>query len=90
MLLPNVGELLPNGVTFRVLSVADIPLYNADLDTPDAPQRPDPVQRLRYQLAEADAIVIVSPEYNYSISGGLKMRLTGYQGEKIPHCSKSQ
>ncbi len=69
MLLQNVGELLPNGVTLRVLSVAGIPLYNADLDTPDAPQRPDPVQRFRDQLAEADTIVIVCPEYNYSNPG---------------------
>ena len=72
MLLRSVAELLPEGVTFEILSIANIPLYNADLDLPTATERPAPVARLREAIAAADGLVIASPEYNYSIPGGLK------------------
>jgi chromate reductase len=64
--------LLPTGVTLEIAPIADIPLYNADLDVPAVNERPAPVQQFRETLAKADALVIVSPEYNYSIPGGLK------------------
>jgi len=89
MLLQNVAELLPAGVTLRILSIADIPLYNADQDIPDASARPEPVQRFRDQLAEAKAIVVVSPEYNYSIPGGLKNAIDwASRGEDSPLLQK--
>jgi len=56
----------------EVISFADIPLYNADFDYPQAKERPEPVQRFRDILAKCDALVIASPEYNYGIPGGLK------------------
>lgn len=71
-LLQNVKDLLPENVRINILSIADIPLYNADLDLPAASARPAPVQSFRDQLAEADGLIIVSPEYNFSIPGGLK------------------
>lgn len=71
-LLRVVGEVLPEGVTFTVLSLRDIPFYDGDLDLPIATERPEPVERLRRAIAEADGLVIASPEYNYSIPGGLK------------------
>src|SRR4051794_19613401 len=72
MLLNAVTQLLPENVTIEIASIADIPNYNADLDVPAALQRPVPAQHFRDVLAKADGIVIVSPEYNYSIPGGLK------------------
>ena len=72
MLLHNAMNLLPEGVTMEIASIADIPLYNADADLPIATERPGPVNKFREILAKADGIVIVSPEYNYSIPGGLK------------------
>lgn len=72
MLLHNVRDLLPEGVTMDIASIAEIPLYNADLDLPAVKERPAPVTTFRNSLAKADGIVIVSPEYNYSIPGGLK------------------
>ena len=72
MLLHNAMELLPEGVTMEIASIADIPLYNADLDLPAVNERPQPVTLFRDTLAKADGIVLVSPEYNYSIPGGLK------------------
>ena len=71
-LLHATAELLPEDVTMEILSIAGIPLYNADLDLPAASVRPAVVQNFRDALAKANGLVIVSPEYNYSIPGGLK------------------
>jgi chromate reductase, NAD(P)H dehydrogenase (quinone) len=72
MLLRAIGELLPESCTMDIIEYADVPLYNADLDLPAAKERPASVTRLRNELAKADGLIIVSPEYNYSIPGGLK------------------
>lgn len=72
MLLNATMQLLPEDVTMEITSIADIPNYNADLDVPTSLQRPAPAQHFRDVLANAQGIVIVSPEYNYSIPGGLK------------------
>ncbi|QEH40799.1 NADPH-dependent FMN reductase [Chitinophaga sp. XS-30] len=68
-LLKAAMELLPEGVTAEIVRFDDVPMYNADLDTGD---RPPAVRRFRETLAKADAFLIASPEYNYSIPGGLK------------------
>lgn len=65
-------SLLLGGVTLEIASIADIPLYNADNDIPAVVARPAAVQQFRELLAKADGLVIVSPEYNYSIPGLLK------------------
>ena len=65
-------SLLPADVTIEIASIHDLPLYNADLDLPAVTERPVAVSRFREILARADAFVIVSPEYNYSIPGVLK------------------
>ena len=84
-LLNNVQRLLPAGVLFDVLNIADIPLYNADLDLPAATERPEVVQHFRDKIAKAKGLVIVSPEYNYSIPGGLKNAIDwASRGEDSP------
>ena len=72
MLLHTAMELLPENTTMEIASIADLPLYNGDLDIPASSERPEPVKKFRDILAKADGLVIVSPEYNYSIPGGLK------------------
>jgi chromate reductase len=52
----------------------DVPLYNQDLE-PAPGHAPAPVLELRRAIAAADGLVIVSPEYNYGISGVLKNAL---------------
>jgi chromate reductase len=69
MLLQIVIGMLPDDVTVTTAEIGDIPLYNADLDTADPPA---PVRRFREQIAAADGLLIASPEYNYSVPGGLK------------------
>lgn len=53
-------------------SLGDVPLYNQDLDVGAGP---DGVARLRDAIGEADGIVIVTPEFNYSIPGVVKNAL---------------
>jgi len=84
-LLHAVTQLLPEAVTMEIVSVADIPLYNADLDIPAAKARPPASQQFRNVLSKADGLVIVSPEYNYSIPGGLKNAIDwASRGEDSP------
>jgi chromate reductase, NAD(P)H dehydrogenase (quinone) len=47
----------------------EFPLYNADIQ---AAGFPAPVQTLAEAVRAADGVIFVSPEYNYSIPGGLK------------------
>ncbi len=57
-------EFAPQDTVFVWFDVAQIQLYNQDLDT-DTP--PDAVAALRIAVTQADAIVIATPEYNHSI-----------------------
>jgi chromate reductase len=85
MLLKAAAQLLPADVSMDILSIADIPLYNADLDWPAAKQRPEVVEHFRKMLADADGLLISSPEYNYSIPGGLKNAIDwASRGEDSP------
>ncbi len=80
---------MPPGILFDILSIADLPLYNADLDIPSSNERPPPVQQFRDKLTKAKALVIVSPEYNYSIPGGLKNAIDwASRGEDSPLIKK--
>lgn len=62
-------SLAPDGVSIETAEIGDLPLYNDDVRLQGWPE---PVKRLRDQIAEADAILFVTPEYNYSIPGVLK------------------
>jgi chromate reductase len=62
-------ELKPAGMTVTVADISQIPLYNEDVR---AQGFPPPVETLRRQIAEADALLFACPEYNYSMSGVLK------------------
>jgi chromate reductase len=68
-LLRAARELLPDGMTIESFDLSDIPLYNGDVE---ALGFPEPVQRFRERIAAADALLIATPEYNYSIPGVLK------------------
>lgn len=62
--------LAPAGVTIDILpSVGLLPIYDADLQ---AEGFPEAVTTLGATVKAADGLVIVTPEYNYSIPGGLK------------------
>ena len=69
-LLRAAFDDLPDGVTAEVVSIADIPLYNADDVTDGA--KPAPVTALRSAVDRADGIVFATPEYNWSVTGAMK------------------
>ncbi len=62
-------ELAPAGMTIEIFDLSEIPIYNDDVR---AVGYPPPVQRFRERIAAADALLFVTPEYNYSMSGVLK------------------
>ena len=72
-LLAAAENYLPEGVTLEQFDIADIPLF--DQDVLDTGTYPEPVQRFRERLAAADAVLIATPEYNYSVPGVLKNAL---------------
>jgi chromate reductase len=89
LVLFAVQELLPENVTMAIVSIANQPLYNADMDLPLSEQRPAIIQQFRDVLATADGFVFVSPEYNYSIPGGLKNAIDwASRGEDSPLLNK--
>jgi chromate reductase len=66
--------LAPEGLSLtEAPPFAAFPLYNADLQTSTG--FPGPVTVLADAIRAADGVIIVSPEYNYSIPGGLKNAL---------------
>jgi chromate reductase, NAD(P)H dehydrogenase (quinone) len=68
-LLNAAGSLLPEGATLEIAEIGDLPLFNSDvLDA----GLPDSVNTLGQVIAGADAVLIVTPEYNYSVPGVLK------------------
>ena len=64
-------ELAPPGVTIQALEIGDLPLYNQDLEV----DPPSVVRRFRATVKTADAVLLATPEYNYSIPGVLKNAL---------------
>jgi chromate reductase, NAD(P)H dehydrogenase (quinone) len=63
--------LAPEGMTLKPApSFADFPLYNADVQ--NVTGFPAPVKALADAIRAADGVIFCSPEYNFSIPGGLK------------------
>ena len=62
-------ELAPAGMKVDAADISAFPLYNEDVR---AQGFPPAVQTFRDQIAAADALLFVTPEYNYSMSGVLK------------------
>ena len=61
-------ELVPEGAQIETFDIAGLPGFNQDQEQ-DPPEK---VRELKQKIREADAILFVTPEYNYSIPGVLK------------------
>ena len=71
-LLRAAGALVPEGVELvQFDQLRDLPHYDQDAEA-EAPQS---VHDLRSAIADADAVLIVTPEYNSSLPGALKNAL---------------
>ncbi|MEV8372307.1 NADPH-dependent FMN reductase [Kribbella sp. NPDC056861] len=70
-LLRAAQKYAPSGLEISIYEgLEGLPLYNGDLDTEET--LPAQVRELREQINAADGLLIATPEYNYSIPGGLK------------------
>ena len=61
-------ETIPDDASLEVFDLEGIPPFNQDLEL----QPPDKVKEFKAKIRAADAILIATPEYNYSIPGVLK------------------
>jgi len=62
-------ELAPAGTTLEIASIHGIPLYDADVEARGIPAA---VAELKEKVVAADALLLVTPEYNNSIPGVFK------------------
>jgi chromate reductase len=61
-------QLVPNGVSLEIFDLEGIPPFNQD----DEAHPPERVVLFKQRIRAADAILLVTPEYNYSVPGVLK------------------
>jgi len=74
-LLRAAAAVAPPGVDVSLYEgLKDVPPYDADADGGVGGQ-PGAVERLREALADADGVLVATPEYNHSIPGVLKNAL---------------
>jgi chromate reductase len=62
-------QLAPDGVTIEMADISAIPIFNDDVRAAGMPRA---VSDLAARIGAADAVLIATPEYNYSIPGVLK------------------
>ena len=61
-------RLAPPELSMTEIPIRDLPLYSQDYDT----DYPPVARKLKEAIADVDAVLFVTPEYNRSIPGGLK------------------
>lgn len=71
-LLREAAGLLPPKMSLEIFDLAEIPLFNQDLY---ADGEPEAVLEFKQRIANADLLLIATPEYNHSIPGVLKNAL---------------
>lgn len=69
-LLRAAADLAPEGTRIEIGSIAEVPLYNGDIETAEG--LPAAVLTLQAQLQAADGLLLVTPEYNNGIPGVFK------------------
>ena len=63
------GQLMPTGMALDIVDWREVPVFDGDVL---AQGLPPAVAALRERVRRADAVLIATPEYNFSIPGGLK------------------
>jgi chromate reductase, NAD(P)H dehydrogenase (quinone) len=71
-LLETAADVAPDGVEIEILDLHDIPMYNSDVEKRGDPE---PVAELKQRIADADGVLIATPEYQHGIPGVLKNAL---------------
>jgi chromate reductase len=83
-LIDAVIELAPESVEVELADIGELPHYDDDLDSPA-------VRDFRERIEAADALLFVSPEFNWSIPGVLKNAIdwASRPGGRSPLAGKS-
>jgi chromate reductase len=68
-LLRTAQAVTPDGMTIEAIPLDDLPFYDGDVETHGDPAA---VVRLKRAIAEADGLIVVTPEYNRSLPAILK------------------
>ena len=68
-LLGAAIKLAPAGLTIDAFDLADVPLYNGDVE---AAGDPADVTAFKNAIRAADAVLFVTPEYNHGVPGVMK------------------
>lgn len=63
-----IGQLAGDRLSLHMVRIDDLPLYNQDMDG----DYPANCKRLKQDIESADAVLVVTPEYNRSMPGVLK------------------
>jgi chromate reductase len=71
-LLRAARNLAPEGVRIEIFELADVPLYNADVESQGNPQS---VTALKEAIHGADGVLMVTPEYNHGVPAVMKNAL---------------
>ena len=66
----ELERLAQPSLQMQIVEIGDLPLYNSDLEEGDSV--PESWVAFRSKMAEMDAVIFLTPEYNRSISGALK------------------
>jgi chromate reductase len=69
-LLRAAAEVVPDGTDVIVGTIRGVPLYDGDVEA--TTEIPAEAQRLKDQLTAADALLLVTPEYNNGVPGVLR------------------
>ncbi|KAK9765366.1 hypothetical protein K7432_006351 [Basidiobolus ranarum] len=67
-LLVEAKRLAPKGSVVEIIDWSELSIYNGDLEV----EPPKSIIDFKNAIAACDAIVIATPEYNFSIPGALK------------------
>jgi len=78
-----LSALAPAGLELEIVEIADLPLYNEDLEGGDAPAA---WTRFREQVRAADAVLFVTPEYTARFPAASRTRSTSARGLTGPRC----
>ncbi len=81
-LMRAMFERAPSTVRLEELDWSGLPVYNGDLEHPELPGL---VTELQSRLRRSDGVVIITPEYNHGIPGGLKNLIDWMSRGKPPH-----
>lgn len=67
------ASLAPEGLSFRIIEIGDLPMFNQDFD--DDGNTPEAWTKFRKEIKELDGFLFVTPEYNRSMPAVMKNAL---------------